>query len=379
MRRFLTQHSDLIALFIIIALFIAVALNRLTQMGVQMEEWPNTAFDKGILSMDDIVNGGVGRDGISPIDAPQFQSVPQAALWLDARAAVISVVIGDEARAYPLSIMMRHEIANDVIAGEPIAVTYCPLCNSAIVYKRTIGDAVVRLGVSGYLYNSGFIMWDDMTESWWQQFTGQAIIGEMTGTMLTVVPSQVVGFSTFARHFPHGLVLSGDATRPGINYSMNPYMGYDSSQAPLFNVSEHDTRLQPMDRVLAAMVLDTPVAYPFAALSQAGVINDSVDTMALVVMWQPGAASALDGATAAQSRDVGMAALFARTLADGRVLTFYSDDAHRIFDHQTGSEWNIFGRAIAGDLAGTQLMRYDFFSHFWFAWSATYPHTYLYQ
>lgn len=379
MHRLITKHSDFLALIIMISLFVIVAFNTLTQTGVQMEEWPNTEFDNGVLSVEEIVNGGVGRDGITPIDAPQFQAVHQAALWLEAQAPVITVLIGEEARAYPLSIMLRHEIANDTLGGEPIAVTYCPLCNSAIVYGRIVEGDVIRLGVSGYLYNSGFIMWDDMTESWWKQFTGEAVMGDMTGTMLTIVPSQVVGFSAFAQRYPDGLVLSGDATRPNQDYSMNPYMGYDTSQSPLFNVNDHDDRLQPMERVLAAKVLDSPVAYSFTALSEVGVVNDSVDGMQLVAMWQPGAASALDGATVENSRDVGMAALFARTLTDGRVLTFYSDAEHRIFDNETESEWNIFGEAIAGELTGTKLMSYSFFSHFWFAWSAAYPETYLYK
>ncbi|MGQ9851612.1 MAG: DUF3179 domain-containing (seleno)protein [Aggregatilineaceae bacterium] len=92
--------------------------------------------------------------------------------WLQPQSPVVAVSVNGSARAYPLAIMTRHEIVNDTLGGVPVAVTFCPLCNSAIVFERTVEGQVLRFGVSGLLRNSDLIMWDDATQSWWQQFTG---------------------------------------------------------------------------------------------------------------------------------------------------------------------------------------------------------------
>lgn len=320
----------------------------------------------------EIISGGVGRDGIPPIDNPTFDDLALADTWLQDASPVIAVEIDGIARAYPLAILTRHEIANDSIGQTPIAVTFCPLCNSAIVFDRRVGEDALRFGVSGLLRNSDLIMWDDVTQSLWQQLTGEGIVGAHTGTLLDIVPSQLVGYGAFKEQYPHGEVLSTN----GRFYGANPYVNYDSTSRPFLFFGEPDGRLLATERVLGVTLGDVRTAFPFATLSEARVINDTVGDVDVAAFWQPGAFSALDAASIDLSRDVGMAGLFERTV-DGRTLRFRAD-GDTIVDEGTGSAWNIFGTAIAGELAGAQLQPINAFPHFWFAWAAFYPDTELY-
>ncbi|MDE2774921.1 MAG: DUF3179 domain-containing (seleno)protein [Chloroflexota bacterium] len=320
----------------------------------------------------EIISGGVGRDGIPPIDNPQFDDIATADQWLQSASPVIALEIDGMARAYPLAILTRHEIANDVINDVPIAVTFCPLCNSAIVFDRRVAGETLRFGVSGLLRNSDLIMWDDATQTLWQQLTGEGIVGAHTDTLLEIVPSQLVGYGAFKAQYPDGEVLSTG----GRFYGSNPYVNYDSSPRPFLFMGALDDRLLATERVLGATIDGVSIAYPFSVLAEAGVINDRIAASDLVAIWQPGAVSALDAARIDQSRDVGMAALFDRVVA-GKTLTFESVNGE-IVDAETGSRWNIFGAAVAGDLAGMQLRQINAFPHFWFAWAAFYPDTLLY-
>jgi hypothetical protein len=336
--------------------------------------WDKTDFcqhEAGVF--DEIISGGVPRDGIPPIDNPTFESIEAASAWLQPQSPVIALEVNGIARAYPLAILTRHEIANDVISDVPVAVTFCPLCNSALVFDRRVDGETLRFGVSGLLRNSDLIMWDDQTQSWWQQFTGLGIVGDYTGTQLTILPSQVVGFGAFAEQYPDGEVLQG----PRGSYGRNPYVGYDSNERPFLFQAQADDRLFPTERVLAGVIGGQAIAYPFPTLSEEIVINDTVGGQAVVAIWQPGATSALDAASIDDSRDVGMAGLFSREL-DAQTLTFAVDDAGVIRDDQTGSTWNVFGTAIAGELEGSQLPPQFAAPHFWFAWAAFQPNTQIY-
>ena len=330
----------------------------------------------------EIVSGGVGRDGIPPIENPTFDDLDLSDSWLQEASPVIALEIDGIARAYPLAILTRHEIANDTLGETPVAVTFCPLCNSAIVFDRRVGGELLRFGVSGMLRNSDLIMWDDRTQSLWQQLTGEGIVGAHTGALLDIVPSQLVGYGAFKEQYPHGEVLSTN----GRFYGNNPYVNYDSSERPFLFSGEPDNRLFATERVLGVARDGIQKAYPFAALSAARVINDSLGDVDVVALWQPGAFSALDAASIDLSRDVGMAGLFERAIhLDNRndnrnVQTLsFRIDGDDIIDQETGSTWNIFGMAVAGELAGTQLRALNAFPHFWFAWAAFYPDSELYD
>lgn len=372
----LRQHSDSIFLASVI-IGVVVGASVLYARWQVVESLWQTDFDNYSVNPDDIVYGGTARDTrIIPIDDPLFAPVSISSSDFNPIEPVIVVDYENTERAYPLTILAMHEIVNDTIGDVPIAITFCPLCNSAVVYRRDLDGQVLRMGVSGNFYGNNFLMYDHLTQSWWYQFTGEAVVGELTGRTLTIVPSQVVGFRLYAERYPNGDVLIGDANNPNINYDLTPYNAYQNSRSPALTQSDYDARLGTMERVLSTTINDMPIAYPFRILQEVGVINHEIDGQAIVVFWQAGVISPL-GNRRGNDNDVGQAAAFGREL-NGQRLTFRNDDG-RIFDNETNSEWNIFGEAIAGELEGEALFDYQCFTHFWFAWSSAHPDTLVYS
>ncbi len=340
--------------------------------------WNLTDFCTRSVSFDELRSGGPPPDGIPPIDNPQFEDISAAREWLSDESPVVVVEIDGDARAYPLAVLTWHEIVNDVFGDVPVAVTFCPLCNSAIVFDRRVDGQTLRMGVSGLLRNSDLVMWDDVTQSFWQQLTGEGIVGAFTGTRMTPLSSQLLSLALFEEQYPDGAVLTRETgfTR---SYGRNPYTGYDSLRQPFLFSGELDERLPALERVLGLELAEdeTFVAYSFSALSEVQVVNDTVAGRELVVFWQAGAVSALDAGQIDQSRDVGVAVLFERTL-DGEVLSFSLTDEGQFQDDQTGSTWNVFGEALDGELVGSQLDQVIAAPHFWFAWAAFHPDTTVY-
>ena len=345
-----------------------------------------TNFEISLVDFEEIFSGGVPRDGIPPIDRPKFTDYAEAVQHVAGREPVIALRIGGEARAYPLQILTFHEIVNDVIGGRPVAITFCPLCNSSVVFDRDVFGSVLRFGVSGKLRNSDLIMWDDLTETWWQQLTGEGLVGDLAGVTLTFLPSQLIAFDEFKAAFPEGQILSRDTgfSRP---YGRNPYGGYDTvddrpfqsqgrlDERPFLFQGRLDTRLRATERIVALEINGEAVAYPFIELRQRRVINDEVGGEKIVVLWTPNTASALDKTSIADSGAVGSGVAFGRVV-DGRELTFaVQDDAFK--DQETGSTWDVTGRALAGELAGAELPPLVHANHFWFAWAAFKPTTRL--
>ena len=370
MGRLRKNLPDLFYLILIVVAFVFVGTRI---FGTPGGGWDNTDFENSSINMDEVLSGGVPRDGIPPIDNPRFDDVKNIH-DLQPQSPVISININDDARAYPLEVLTRHEIANDIVGGVPVAVTFCPLCNSAIVYERTVDGEVLRFGVSGNLRNSDLIMWDDKTESWWQQLTGEGIVGDYNGYQLEFVPSQVISFGVFSERYPEGKVLRG----PHGGYGRNPYVGYDSSSNPFLFRGKIDPRLFATARVLAVEINDLPVAYSFDVLRDEHVINDTISKTDVVVFWQAGATSALDGSNIDSSKDVGMALMFKRTLPSGETLSFRYEDG-MFHDNETDSTWSILGEAVDGELEGSALTQLNAFPHFWFAWAAFHPDTTLYE
>ena len=279
----------------------------------------NTDFDKRSVPLGEILSGGPPKDGIPAIDAPRF--VPaSAADFLDDREPVIELELEGEVRAYPIQILMWHEIVNDEVGGRPVTVTFCPLCNTAIVFDRRVGDRVLDFGTTGNLRNSDLVMYDRQTESWWQQFSGEAIVGELTGTRLGQVAARIVPWAAFRRDHPGATVLS---RRTGYDraYGENPYAGYDdASSPPFFSTSNSsDGRLPPKERVVYLEEGDEAVAVPFSLLRERGEIEFEVGGRTLVVRWAAGVASALDSTEIANGRDVGSA----QVLENGRPVAFH--------------------------------------------------------
>jgi hypothetical protein len=337
-----------------------------------------TDFSRHTVPYSEIRAGGPPKDGIPPIDTPQFLNVADAHAWLVPQEPVILLQVGDDVRAYPIQVLMWHEIANDTVDGVPVAVTFCPLCNTAIVFDRRVGDQVLDFGTTGRLRYSNLIMYDRQTESWWQQATGAGIAGQYAGEQLAFLPATIVAWQEFATTHPSGRVLSRET---GFNrdYGRNPYAGYDDVDRPpfLYDGPATPETLPATARVLTVDLGGEAAAYPYEVLAEIGAVNDTVGGELIVVLWQAGTASALDAGTVADGRDVGAAGAYSRVV-DGRTLTF-NRSGELITDSETGSNWDVLGRAVDGPLAGVQLSPVVAINHFWFSWAAFKPETRIYQ
>jgi hypothetical protein len=259
-------------------------------------QWPNTDFDTTSVDLSEIMSGGPGKDGIPAVSNPAFKPVSEEDRIGDREPVMTLELEGETARAYPIRYLMWHEIANDVVGGIPVTVTFCPLCNSGIIFDGRVEGKTLTFGVSGNLRNSDMVMYDHQTESWWQQFLGEGIVGEMTGMTLTKLPGWMESWAEFKTRNPEGLVMD----QPGYSrqYGANPYTGYDSSRRPFLYSGEdppHD--ISPLERVV--VVEDT--AWPLTRFTDQNEITEN----GLQITWSAGAASALDGRNIAKSRDVG--------------------------------------------------------------------------
>jgi hypothetical protein len=359
-----------------IPLSVAGTILALTWAQVSEAQW-QTDFDRHTVPIDEITSGGPGKDGIPAIDRPRFESTSEADRWLADREPVVILVIGDSAKAYPLQILMWHEIVNDELGGVPVSITFCPLCNTALAFDRRFDGQVLDFGTTGMLRHSDLVMYDRQTESWWQQATGEGIVGTYAGRQLTFLSSPVVSWTQFKGEYPDGTVLSRE-TGFSRDYGRNPYVRYDTRSGPyggFFNAAK-DGRLLAMDRVVAITQGDSSVAYPTSTLRKLKVVNDEFAGQLIAVFWTPGTASALDEASIADGRDVGATGVFLRRV-QGQVLEFEPAGAGIFRDRQTGSTWNIMGRALTGPLAGVRLNTVQHGNHFWFAWAVFKPDTRL--
>ncbi|MCS3656505.1 hypothetical protein GGQ11_001279 [Salinibacter ruber] len=337
----------------------------------------DTAYSKHNIDLSTLMSGGPPKDGIPSVDNPSFVSVGEASNWVSPEEPVILLEHKGTARAYPLQILTHHEIVNDRVAGTPVAVTFCPLCYSALVFERTLDGEPVEFGVSGLLRNSDLVMYDRKTETLWQQLTGKAIVGDLAGRTLTQIPSQIVSFRQFGETHPDGAVLSRDTghDRP---YGRNPYAGYDDiDNKPFAYRGPTDDRLPPMAKVVAVTIGDRYKAYPHSKTEKKRVLHDTVAGRPLAVFHAPGAVSALDAAEIAESKETGSTGVFDRRV-DGRTLTFSYVDDGRFEDEDTESTWTVTGKAVDGPLEGTQLDRVQHGDYFAFAWFAFRPDAALY-
>ncbi len=262
-----------------------------------MEGW-RTDFSKTSIPFKEILSGGPPRDGIPSIDNPIFNPASKIST-VGEREPVILLQIGEDIRAYPLQILTWHEIVNDMVGGVPVAVTYCPLCNASIVFDRRVGGQVLEFGTTGKLRNSDLVMYDRSTDSWWQQFTGEAIVGEMTGATLKFIASRIVSFGEFAASYPEAMVLIPN--NPEIrDYGRNPYAGYDSAAVPFLYSGDMPDGIEPMARVVVVRTAGKPII-----VSLEKVRGGAFESDGYRIEWSEGVASALDRSRIADSRDVG--------------------------------------------------------------------------
>jgi len=310
---------------------------------------------KHLIPLDKIKGGGPPKDGIPSIDNPVFANVADANFMSDSDT-VIGLEINGEIKAYPLFIMVWHEIVNDKVGDVPVSVTYCPLCYTNQVFKRIIDGQEVEFGTSGKLYNSNLLMYDRLTESYWSQALGMAVKGELSGYQLDLVPFDVITWGDWKTIHPDTLVLTTD-TGYLRSYATDPYGKYYTEPRIMFPVEYSDDRMHPKEIILGFNQDEIYKAYKQNDIESNIIVNDSIGDVPVMLI----------SLYSQNSR------AFERTI-DGIVLDFvYSDDV--IFDTQTNSVWNYDGVAISGEYAGKELKRMAIEPGFWFEWFAFHPDT----
>jgi hypothetical protein len=342
------------------------SINKASTAEVEEEQKNN------IIPLDQIVSGGPPPDGIPSIDEPKFISIQEADKYLEDSELVLGANINGDVRAYPLQILVWHEIVNDKVGGVPVAVTYCPLCFTNQVFNSTIvddkGKAVkLEFGTSGKLYNSNLVMYDRISKSLWSQAMAQAIVGKLAGLKLERVPFDVAYWKEWKQLYPESKVLSRDtgSTRP---YGADPYGDYYTNGDVLFSVSNSDDRLGLKEIVVGFENNGQYKAYKLQEIENKKVINDQVNGRPIALFsLHPFMVRAYD------------------PVVDGQVLEFsynaidQNSKIQNYVDTQTGSVWNFEGKAVNGQMKGKQLTRLPFDEGFWFEWVAFHPETELYQ
>ncbi len=369
----------MIRIILFINFTMVFGVNAQTDISHILKTYPDwkTNFSKSLVRFDELMAGGPPKDGIPAILNPKFETPGEAAKWLDEKEPLILVINGKSVKGYPLQVLLWHELVNDQINDVPILISFCPLCYSAIVFDRKIGKTVLTFGVSGLLRNSDLIMYDFSTESFWQQFTGEAIVGDFAGTKLNILQSQIISFEDFWNNFPYGRILS---RKTGYNrkYGNSPYLGYDNPSAkPFMFRGEFNKNIPLNEKVVGIKIGNLSKAYPYTITKHKKVINDNVNGQPVVIFHKTGTYSVMDQIVISQSKDIGSTAVFNR-LIDGKVLHFYFSKG-KFYDKETGSTWNILGRATSGKYLGMQLNKIISGDYFAFAWFAFNPESELFK
>jgi hypothetical protein len=368
----LLNKQRLLTLVIIVT--IIISLSFLVNNHFFLSAVGDTDNLKRIIPLEKIVGGGPLKDGIPSIDNPKFVEAKQADFLSDSEI-VIGIELDEIAKAYPLQILVWHEIVNDRIGDIPLAVTYCPLCYSSIVYIRKLGGKTIEFGTSGRLYKNDLVMYDrqpgsieliglgrDLIDAGnlWSQMLGQAIVGDKAGEKLTKIPSDVMKWRDWRILQPNTLVLSTD-TGYARSYGIDPYDNYYTSEGTLFPISNVDNRIFQKEVILGIEYDGKYKAYPVEIVRERLVVNDIFDNRG-ILLFKIG-----DEAIRAFEAEI-----------DGQKLTFRLVD-NMFIDEVTGSVWNKQGFAIDGPLKGINLQRAQGHIAFWFAWADFYPKTEVYE
>lgn len=237
---------------------------------------------KHSVPLEEILGGGPPKDGIPSIDTPRFIPISEATTFLKDDDIGLSVTINNITRFYPYQILVWHEIVNDDFEGEPVLITYCPLCYTGIVFERVIKGESIEFGTSGKLWNSNLVMYDRKTDSLWSQIKGEAIVGEMTGTTLETLPSDTMEFGVWKENYPSGEVLSRDT---GIrrNYEEDPYGDYYTRPIVYFPVNAEDDRIEKKDVVMGIVIDGKAKAYHTEAIRRVGSLEDEFQGVRILV------------------------------------------------------------------------------------------------
>ena len=322
---------------------------------------------KHLVPLDKILGGGPPKDGIPSIDDPKFISVAEASKFLDDNKlgiAVESAPSSDGVRSwrfYPFQILVWHEIVNDNFKGEPLLVTYCPLCQTGIVFTPIVEGEAVEFGTSGRLYNSNLVMYDRKTDTLWSQQGGRAIVGKLTGAKLKIRAADNVFWGEFKDAHPNAQVLSRD-TGQARDYTRDPYGDYYTTAGTYFPVVNTDDRLFDKAITYGLDINGQTKAYSEESIKRDKVINDELAGVNLLVVVEP---------------ETQAVRFFNRSI-NKQVLNFELNGSS-LLDKETGSEWNFDGEGLSGAMSGQKLERINPEFGFWFAWVAFHPETLLYN
>jgi len=364
----------------------------ITLVNAQMQNPKNIPFDwKTDISIHSVdlseIQIVLPKGSFPTLDFPKFVGKEAGLIMFYPKEPVIAIEIDGEAKAYSLNILTMHEISNDVLSDVPILVTYCPLCNSGIVYLRKLEydgkENIMEFEPSGMLRNSDMVMLDRNTETLWQQLMGVAIVGELDKKQLDILPSLIISVEEFFNRYPQGNILSKktgflDSEK---HYGTNPYKNYDDKNSKpyerFFDSDKIDKRLPPMERIVDIENNGKYKVYTFKSIEKKGVINDTFESKEVVLFHQSGTVSILDQENINESKDIGTIAVFNRKLEE-KELTFKKVKG-TFKDMQTNSSWDITGYCFEGELKGKQLQIEPHSNHFAFAWLAFYPDTEIYK
>jgi hypothetical protein len=326
------------------------------------------------VSESDFVRALPRRDAIPPLSLPAMITAAEVT-WIFDDEPVIAVERNGEWRAYPLQILLWHEIVNDEVGGEPIVVTFCPLCHTSVVFDPHLDGSRLEFGVTGYLRRSDLVMYDRQTESWWQQATGVGLVGLHAGRHLEILPSSIVAWADFLAAHPDARVLDR-ATGYDLPYGRSPYPGWDlATDNPFFKriellaCDEGAGCVDPKERVGVVIAGGETVVFPFRRLASAGgLIETEIGGMPVLVWWQPAVRTVLGNALLERADQVGTVVAFDRD-HDGTVLSFTAT-GETLVDDQTGTTWNALGEATAGPLTGERLRPLQVDTPYWFGYAA---------
>lgn len=353
---------SVVSIAVLLGIMVGNILNQGSNYREKVNVNPLNGKDSRLQStvpLDQIVSGGPPKDGIPSIDRPRFISVPEADKFLQNSDIVLGLDINGDIRAYPLQILVWHEIVNDNVGGVPVAVTYCPLCFTTQVFNRVIDGQILEFGTSGKLYNSNLVMYDRTSESLWSQALGEGIVGKYAGTKLERIPFDLAYWREWKKLYPDSKVLSTD-TGFGRPYGADPYGDYYTSPSIYFPVANRDNRLGVKEIVIGLEHNGVYRAYQLSKIEEEHVINDDIAGRPLLIT----------------SQYPFMTRVFDRTV-DGQVLEFEYKDGD-MTDRQTGSVWGFDGVAMKGEMTGKRLQRLPLDQGFWFTWIAFHPGSELY-
>jgi hypothetical protein len=329
----------------------------------------NNEETKHIVPLEQIVSGGPPRDGIPSIDNPKFVSTEEASSnFLQGSDLVIGLQINGDIRAYPLKILVWHEIVNDDVGGTPVAVTYCPLCFTSQVFNRTVDGQVVEFGTSGKLYNSNLVMYDRTSESLWSQAMAKGIVGKHAGKDIERIPFDVAAWNEWKRLHPESKVLSTD-TGFGRPYGVDPYGNYYTEPNILFPISHKDDRFGPKEIVIGVENGGKHKAYRISDIENERVVNDTIGNKQIaLVSLEPFMVRVFDRSIQLGNSSAEVTALQLE----------YESSSNLLVDKETGTKWNFDGKAVEGRMKGKSLTRLPLDEGFWFSWVAFHPDTEAY-